>query len=167
MLERHGQVPPRASFGGATPLPGTPARNTKMMMSGGGGGSAYSTPVGGGGSKTPFGFGPGQKTPFGFGPGQMQHLTPAQQKAVSTAQKKGQPIPPALMMAANANANPAAASNQKQQGPLARKMFPAPPAQSQPGAPSLPPGMDSFGFDNMTRKFCRQKYIGSSEGGFY
>lgn len=139
MLERHGQVPPRASFGGATPmLPGTPARsggNNKVP------GSAYSTPVGGGAG--------GPKTPFGLGPAQMAHLTPAQRSAIATSQKKGQPIPPSLMLAINAAA--AGGNNQKQSGTLGgKKMFPAPPALPHMGAPPLP---GSGNFDSLTGEF--------------
>lgn len=121
-------------------LPGTPARSGNNKVPG----SAYSTPVGGGAG--------GPKTPFGLGPAQMAHLTPAQRSAIATSQKKGQPIPPSLMLAINAAA--AGGNNQKQSGTLGgKKMFPAPPAPPHMGAP-LPPG--SGNFDSLTRAFPGQ-----------
>lgn len=136
MLERHGQAPPRASFGGA--LPGTPARQTgsgsKVP------GSAYSTPIGG-----------GAKTPFGIGSGQMQHLTPAQQRAMVTSQQKGQPLPPNLQAALMASAQKSSLQGQKQAPLGGKRMFPPPP----PGISSFNPagGMDgALDVNSMTRK---------------
>jgi len=140
MLERHGQAPPRMSFGGG--LPGTPARQTgsgsKVP------GSAYSTPVG------------GAKTPFGFGPGQMQHLTPAQQKAIVTSQQKGQPIPPNLQAALLASAQKGAPQGQKQVPLGGKRMFPPPPG------PSFNPafGMDAaLDVNAMTRRSILNRHV--------
>lgn len=129
MLERHGQVPPRASFGG---LPGTPAR--QMGGANKVPGSAYSTPVGGGAG--------GAKTPFGQGPGQIHHLTPAQQKALVSSQKKGQPVPPNLQAALMA-------ASQKQQPLGGKRMFPAPPGPAFNPAPGMEPALD---LNKMTRE---------------